>query len=131
MLYLSILHYERPSCVNLDFYMKRNERLDLLQGTLDMMVPQTLLSGKGNGYEIAKSIGRLSDDILNVDHGSLYPALHRLEEAGWIAGAWELSSTNRRARFYRLTAAGRKRLVRERSKWQQMVSAVTRVMRIA
>jgi PadR family transcriptional regulator len=111
--------------------MKRNERLELLQGTLDMMVMQTLLGGKANGYEIAKAIGRLSEDVLNVDHGSLYPALHRLEEAALIAGSWEVSSTNRRARFYRLTAAGRRRLVKERSKWQQMVSAVTRVMQIA
>src|ERR1700747_2532105 len=111
--------------------MKRNERLELLQGTLDMMVMQTLLGGKANGYEIAKAIGRLSEDVLNVDHGSLYPALHRLEEAALIARSWEVSSTNPRARFYRLTAAGRRRLVKERSKWQQMVSAVTRVMQIA
>ena|SRR5579871_335593 len=111
--------------------MKQNERLDLLQGTLDMMVMQTLQGGKANGYEIAKAIERLSDDVLNVDHGSLYPALHRLEAAGWIAGGWEVSSTNRRARFYRLTPAGRRRLLKERSKWEQMVSAVTRVMRIA
>ena len=110
---------------------KPNERLDLLQGTLDMMVMQTLLSGRANGYEIAKAIGRLSEDVLTVDHGSLYPALHRLEKAGLIAGNWEISSTNRRARFYRLTAAGRKQLVRDRSKWEQMASAVTRVMGIA
>ena len=107
------------------------DKSEVLQGTLDMMVMQTLLGGKANGYEIAKAIGRLSEDVLNVDHGSLYPALHRLEEAALIAGSWEVSSTNRRARFYRLTAAGRRRLVKERSKWQQMVSAVTRVMQIA
>ena len=111
--------------------MGKNERLDLLQGTLDMMVMQTLLAGKANGYEIAKTIERLSDEVLNVDHGSLYPALHRLEKAGLIAGSWEVSSTNRRARFYRLTPAGRRRLTKERSKWRQMVSAVTGVMGFA
>jgi PadR family transcriptional regulator, regulatory protein PadR len=110
---------------------KASERLELLQGTLDMMVMQTLLGGKANGYEIAKAIGRLSDNVLTVDHGSLYPALHRLEKAGLIAGAWEVSTTNRRARFYRLTPAGRKQLVHEKSKWEQMASAVTRVMGIA
>ena len=96
-----------------------------------MMVMQSLLGGKANGYEIAKAIGRLSDEVLTVDHGSLYPALHRLEKAGVIAGKWEISSTNRRARFYRLTPAGRKRLISERSKWEQMATAVTRVMRLA
>ena len=110
---------------------KKETRLDLLQGTLDMMVLQTLLTGPANGYEIAKAIGRLSEDVLAVDHGSLYPALHRLEKAGTIAGKWEVSSTNRRARFYRLTAAGRKRLILERSQWEQMAAAVTRVMRPA
>jgi PadR family transcriptional regulator, regulatory protein PadR len=109
--------------------MHKDASLTLLQGTLDMMVMQTLLSGKANGYEIAKAIGRLSDEVLTVDHGSLYPALHRLEKGGMIAGKWEVSSTNRRARYYRLTAAGRKRLVLERSKWEQMALAVTRVMR--
>jgi len=111
--------------------MKQNDRVDLLQGTLDMMVMQTLLGGAANGYEIAKAIERSSDEVLTVDHGSLYPALHRLERAGLISGRWEVSSTNRRARFYKLTAAGRKRLVREKSKWEQMASAVTRVMGIA
>lgn len=108
---------------------KKEERLELLQGTLDMMVMHTLLAGPANGYEIAKAIVRLSDDVLTVDHGSLYPALHRLEKGGLIVGQWEISSTNRRARFYRLTPAGRKRLVVERSKWEQMAQAVTRVMR--
>jgi len=107
------------------------ERRDLLQGTLDMMVLQTLRGGKANGYEIAKAIGRLSEDVLTVDHGSLYPALYRLEKGGLIAGAWEVSSTNRRARYYRLTAAGRKRLVVERSNWKEMAAAVMRVMGIA
>jgi PadR family transcriptional regulator, regulatory protein PadR len=104
-------------------------KLDLLQGTLDMMVMRTLLTGAANGYEIAKAIERTSDDVLQVDHGSLYPALHRLERNGLISGKWEISTTNRRARYYRLTAAGRKRLNVERSNWELMAAAVTRVMR--
>jgi transcriptional regulator len=110
---------------------KEQVKLDLLQGTLDMMVMRTLLAGKANGYEIAKAIGRASEDVLDVDHGSLYPALYRLEKNGLIAGKWEVSSTNRRARFYRLTPAGRKRLSIEHSNWEQMAAAVSRVMRSA
>ncbi len=110
---------------------KEQAKLDLLQGTLDMMVMRTLLAGKANGYEIAKAIGRASEDVLDVDHGSLYPALYRLEKNGLVAGKWEVSSTNRRARFYRLTPAGRKQLTLERSKWEQMAAAVSRVMRSA
>ncbi len=110
---------------------RQEPKLDLLQGTLDMMVMRTLQSGRANGYEIARAIERLSDDVLAVDHGSLYPALHRLEKNGLVAGKWEISSTNRRARYYRLTAAGRKRLTQEHSKWEQMAAAITRVMRPA
>jgi len=110
---------------------KQDTKLDLLQGTLDMMVMGTLRAGQANGYEIARAIERLSDDVLAVDHGSLYPALHRLEKNGLVAGKWEISSTNRRARYYRLTAAGRKRLVLEHSKWEQMAAAIARVMRPA
>jgi PadR family transcriptional regulator PadR len=107
------------------------KKLDLLQGTLDMMVMRTLKAGPANGYEIAKAIERMSGDVLEVDHGSLYPALHRLEKNGMVAGKWEISSTNRRARFYRLTAAGRKRLVEEHSNWERMAVAIARVMRPA
>ncbi|HEX3682449.1 MAG TPA: PadR family transcriptional regulator [Bryobacteraceae bacterium] len=110
---------------------KEEAKLDLLQGTLDMLVMRTLLSGKANGYEIAKAIERSSEDVLEVDHGSLYPALYRLEKNGLIAGKWDVSSTNRRARFYRLTAAGRKRLIVEHSRWEQMAEAIARVMRRA
>ena len=109
----------------------RTAKLDLLQGTLDMMVLRTLSAGPANGYEIARAIERLSEDVLAVDHGSLYPALHRLERSGLVAAKWETSSTKRRARYYRLTPAGRKRLAIERSRWEQMVAAVTRVMRPA
>lgn len=110
---------------------KKDAKLDLLQGTLDMMVLRTLLIGPANGYEIAKAIERMSDDVLQVDHGSLYPALYRLEKNALITGKWEISSTNRRARYYRLTAAGRKRLTVEQSKWEQMAAAISRVMRPA
>jgi transcriptional regulator len=96
-----------------------------------MMVLRTLSAGPANGYEIAKAIERLSEDVLAVDHGSLYPALQRLERGGLLTGKWEISSTNRRARYYRLTAAGRKRLAVERSKWELMAAAITRVMRPA
>ncbi|SRR5581483_271064 len=107
---------------------KRSKKMELLQGTLDMMVMRTLQGGPANGYEIAKAIERLSDSVLGVDHGSLYPALHRLEKNGLITGQWEISSTNRRARFYRLTPAGKKQLVLERSRWEQIAAAITRVM---
>ena len=107
------------------------DKLELLQGTLDMMVLRTLSIGPANGYEIAKAIERLSDDVLAIDHGSLYPALQRLEKSGVISGKWEISPTNRRARYYRLTAAGRKRLAVEHSKWEQMAAAISRVMRPA
>src|ERR1043166_4043485 len=108
---------------------KAGEKLELLQGTLDMMVLRTLSAGPANGYEIARAIERLSDEVLAIDHGSLYPALQRLERGGVISGKGETSSTNRRARYYRLTAAGRKRLAAERSRWEQMAAAITRVMR--
>jgi PadR family transcriptional regulator, regulatory protein PadR len=110
---------------------KTSEKLELLQGTLDMMVLRTLSAGAANGYEIARAIERLSDDVFAVDHGSLYPALQRLEKSGLVSGKWEISSTNRRARFYRLTALGKKRLAAERTKWEQMAAAITRVMRPA
>jgi len=109
----------------------RTEKLDLLQGTLDMMVLRTISAGPANGYEIARAIERLSDDVLAVDHGSLYPALHRLERSSLVVAKWETSSTNRRARYYRLTSTGRKRLALERSRWEQMAAAITRVMRPA
>ncbi len=111
--------------------LKSDAKLDLLQGTLDMMVMRTLLGGPANGYEIARAIERQSDDVLEVDHGSLYPALYRLEKSGIVAGKWETSSTKRRARYYRLTPAGRKRLILEQSKWEQMAAAISRVMRPA
>jgi PadR family transcriptional regulator PadR len=107
------------------------DRLELLQGTLEMMVLRTLLLGASNGYQIAKTIEQMSDDVLQVDHGSLYPALHRLEKRGWLSAKWDTSDTKRRARYYRLTPAGRKKLVTEQSKWERLAKAIRRVMRPA
>src|ERR1041384_8447298 len=94
-----------------------DSRLDLLQGTLDLLILRTLLPGPSHGHAIAKHIQRTSEELLQVETGSLYPALHRLEAKGWIAASWELSDKGKRARFYSLTPAGRKQLASERSKW--------------
>ncbi|HEX4166598.1 MAG TPA: PadR family transcriptional regulator [Bryobacteraceae bacterium] len=110
---------------------KEPDRLELLQGTLEMMILRTLISGWTNGYQIAKTIERQSDEVLQVDHSSLYPALHRLEKKGWLTSKWDNSETNRRAKFYRLTALGRKQLVAEQSKWDRLTAAISRVMRPA
>jgi len=107
------------------------QRQELLQGTLDMLVLRTLLFGPLHGYGIAKSIQQVSNESLQIEFGSLYPALKRLELKGWIASRWDTSETNRRARFYRLTATGRKQLVREQSKWQCFADAIARVMQAA
>ncbi len=104
---------------------------DLLPGTLDMMVLKTLTRGTLHGYAIAQLLRQASDDVLRVEEGSLYPALQRLELNGWIEGGWGLSSNNRRARFYKLTASGRKALVSETSRYRQMTGAIARVMGIA
>jgi PadR family transcriptional regulator, regulatory protein PadR len=116
---------------NVQMGSKEPERLDLLQGTLEMMALRTLLLGPANGYQIARTIEQMSDDILDIDHGSLYPALHRLEKRGWLSAKWEISDTNRRAKFYRLTPAGRKQLASEHSKWERLTGAIARVMRPA
>src|SRR5690349_11441863 len=102
--------------------------MDLLQGTLDMLVLRTLIAGPLHGYGIAKAIRSTSNEALQIEFGSLYPALKRLEAKGWVASGWEISELNRRAKYYRLTAAGRKQLTREHSKWADFVSAVGRVM---
>jgi PadR family transcriptional regulator PadR len=106
-----------------------SDRADILQGTLDMLILRTLLTGPTHGHAIAKHIQRTSDELLQVEHGSLYPALNRLVKKGWISAKWELSKErNREFKYYRLTPLGRKQLVRERSKWAQMVGAIHRVM---
>src|ERR1041384_5200005 len=92
-------------------------RIGLLQGTLDVLILRTLVMGPAHGHAIAKHIQRTSEELLQVETGSLYPALHRLEAKGWIAASWELSDKGKRARFYSLTPAGRKQLASERSKW--------------
>lgn len=108
-----------------------DERIELLQGTLDMLILRMLVFGPRHGHSIATSIEQTSEDVLQVDHGSLYPALHRLERQGLIASEWGVSDNNRRAKFYSLTAAGRQRLTSESSKWDQFVAAVGRIMRPA
>jgi PadR family transcriptional regulator len=104
------------------------ERLELLQGTLDLLILRTLIFGPEHGQGIARAIQQTSDQALLVEHGALYPALQRLEERGWIAGRWGVSSNNRRARFYALTAAGRKRLVKETGKWNRLAKAIALIL---
>lgn len=104
------------------------ERIALLQGTLDLLILRTLLFGNEHGQGIARAIQAMSGDELLVDHGSLYPALQRLETKGWIEAEWGTSDSNRKARFYRLTAAGKKQLTSETRQWERIVSAVARVL---
>jgi PadR family transcriptional regulator, regulatory protein PadR len=105
------------------------DRVDLLQGTLDMLILRTLLFGPAHGHEIGKHIQRTTDDLLQVQHGSLYPALHWLEEKGWVASMWETApDRNREFKYYRLTVSGRKQLRTEESKWKRLTSAVAQIM---
>jgi PadR family transcriptional regulator, regulatory protein PadR len=103
-------------------------KIELLQGTLDMLILRTLLFGPAHGHRIAKHIQRTTEDVLQVEHGSLYPALHRLERKGWLSSKWEVREQKRELKYYRLTAAGRKQLAKEESKWKQLVGAIARVM---
>src|SRR5438046_1658397 len=104
------------------------DRLELLQGTLDLLVLRTLILGPEHGQGIARAIQQTSHDELLVEHGALYPALQRLEERGWIAARWGVSSNNRKARFYSLTAAGRRQLVKETAKWKRLAAALRRIL---
>jgi transcriptional regulator len=104
-------------------------RIELLQGTLDLLILQTLQWGPQHGHGIGQAIRISSQDALQVEHGSLYPALHRLERQGWLASEWKISEASRRAKFYRLTPAGKKQLLKEQSKWKQLVRAVARTMK--
>ena len=106
----------------------RNQ-LELLQGTLDMMILRTLQWGPQHGHGIGQAIRLKSDDVLQVEHGSLYPALHRLERQGWLSAEWKQSEANRRAKYYRLTPSGKRQLAREESRWEALVKTVARVMR--
>ncbi len=105
------------------------KRADLLQGTLDMLILRTLMYGPAHGHEIARHIQRTTDEVLRVEHGSLYPALHRLQRRGWVTGKWERAADrNREFKYYRLTPAGRRQLAREESKWKELAGAIARVM---
>jgi PadR family transcriptional regulator, regulatory protein PadR len=109
----------------------QTERIQLLQGTLDLLILQTLVFGPCHGHGVATAIQRTSEETLLIDHGSLYPALQRLEQAGLIKSEWGISENNRRARFYKLTRGGRVRLAAETSKWEKMVRAVSRILKPA
>jgi len=104
---------------------------EMLQGTLDMLVLRTLVLGPAHGHTIAHAIECGSAEVLQIEHGSLYPALHRLEDRGWIASFWGTSENNRKARYYRLTPAGRKQLVAQTARWEQVVRAIGRILKPA
>ena len=110
-----------------------NDRIKLLQGTLDMLILRTLVFGPAHGHQIAKHIQRTTDDVLQVEHGSLYPALHRLERKGWIAARWETAGKDqeREFKYYRITPAGKRQLLAEESKWQKFTAAIAQMMRPA
>jgi PadR family transcriptional regulator, regulatory protein PadR len=105
-----------------------DQRLELLQGTLDMLILRTLQWGPQHGHGIGQTIRSQTEDMLKVETGSLYPALHRLEKHGWLKSEWGVSQSNQRAKFYRLTPDGKKQLLREESRWMQLVSAIGRIM---
>ena len=109
--------------------MLRRRKPDVLQGALDLLVLKTLSRGPEHGYGIAAQVQRISDDALRVEEGSLYPALHRMEQSGWIAAEWRLTPKGRRARVYRLTRAGERRLQQEHEKWLRLTEAVGKVLR--
>jgi PadR family transcriptional regulator, regulatory protein PadR len=106
-------------------------RVELLHGTLDLLILRTLVYGPAHGHAIGQQIRRLSEDVLRVETGSLYPALHRLEAGGFISATWNISAKGKRAKYYQLTRSGRKQVVAEQSKWEQLALAMTRILRPA
>ncbi len=123
MIEWSILHHmpRRPSPL----------QSEMVQGTLDMLVLRTLVLGPAHGHTIAHAIERGSEDVLQIEHGSLYPALHRLEDRGWIASFWGTSENNRKAKYYRLTPAGRNQLTVQTNRWEEVVRAIGRILKPA
>ena len=111
--------------------MAYQNQIEILQGTLDMLILRTLQWGPQHGHGIGQAIRGRSEDLVRVEHGSLYPALHRLERQGWIAAEWKASETNRRAKYYRLTPAGKKQLAVEQTKWDLLVRTIGQIMRPA
>lgn len=111
--------------------LRKRHRIELLQGTVDLLVLRTLVFGSSHGHDIAKRVRMMSDDVLHLETGSLYPALHRLEAQGLVSASWDISEKGKRAKYYALTRAGRKRLVAEQSNWEQLSKAMTRVLRSA
>src|SRR5688500_8406168 len=108
-----------------------DQRLELPQGTLDMLILRTLQWGSQHGHGIGQTIRAQSEELLKVETGSLYPALHRLEKRGWLKAEWGVSEANQKAKYYRLTAAGKAQLLREQSRWAQLVDAISRIMKPA
>ena len=106
----------------------KSQKNEMLQGTLDMLILRTLITGPAHGHTIAHVIEHTSDEVLQVEQGSLYPALHRLEDRGWVSSYWGASENNRKAKFYKLTPAGRKQLLVETSRWRQLVGAIGRIL---
>ena len=111
--------------------MSSHPRIELLQGTLDLLILRTLVYGASHGHAIAGQIRRLSEEVLQVETGSLYPALHRLEAQDWISSEWKISDKGKRAKYYRLTRSGRRQLVAEQTKWDRLTAAMARVLRPA
>jgi transcriptional regulator len=105
--------------------------IEVLQGTLDMLILRALQWGPQHGHGIGQMLRAISEDALQLEHGSLYPALHRLESQGWLAAEWKASETNRRAKYYRITAAGKRQLAREHDRWNRLVKTIARIMRPA
>lgn len=121
----------QPVLVSLIDTMPRHPVPDLLPGTLDLLILRTLQTQPMHGWAISERIQQISDDVLQINQGSLYPALHRLEHRGWIAAEWAVSELGRRAKYYQLTAAGRKQLAVETGEWERMATAIGRVMKLA